>query len=321
MKEIRTIVYTTSKTRWMSRHESRIRKGWEQAKGITSEPFDYKHITLTEIPLKTYADGDVKPDPDWFSKTFASPSYNNIILHLSRKDRTKFGIKGIAGTYYRDKVPDDIWETVIICDKGQMAKGYDNLPEFVRLAWHEPGHPAAIINFGPETDIVHTLDSGEGVAKGQRRIQDLWAKFDFTPMYPIDKKYLKISQKYLNPSKHYVSGVHNGVDFPCPVGTPVRAIADGLIIKAGPNHKTLGIHVYYACVVKGRAVWLRHLHLSKSMPVGMYKKGDIIGYTGNTGDSTGPHLHWDAWNKPIDTSLITTAAGVQKHMIDPMTLL
>jgi hypothetical protein len=323
---IETLIYTTSPTRWMSRHESRVRKNLEKAKGVKAAPFEYEHIKLGSVPLRAYPDGDIKPDWKWFTATLTTRAqargFNNIILHLSRKDAKRFGIKGIVGSYNRDRVPDDVWESVIICDKGQDAKGYDNLPEFVRLVVHEAAHPAAIITFGPDTKIVHEMDSGEGVAKGKRQIESLWPLFDLTPpMYPIDKKYIaKPSQRFLNPSKHYKSGLHNGVDFPCPVGTPVRALADGVLIKSGPNHPSLGIHVYYTCIIASRRVWLRHLHLSKAMPLGAYRKGDIIGLSGNTGDSSGPHLHWDAWNRPIDTSLIGTAAGVRKHMIDPLTL-
>lgn len=328
--EIKTIVYTTSKTRWMGRYEARIRKNYEKAKGVKAARFEYRHIKLETLPVRTYRDGDIKPAPSFITKTFTEPAaaqgFNNIFLNLSRADKKRFGIKGIAGTYNRDKVPDDVWECVIIADKGQMAKGYDNMPEYVRLAIHEPGHPAAIRQFGPNTDIVHLMDSGEGVTNGARQIEGLWALFDFTsnpttmtkPIYPLPAAiYNSISQPFLTKSSHYKSGVHPGCDHRAPIGTRLCAPVDLEITKSGQNHVSLGGHVYVAFTIDGKRYWGRFLHLSKAMPAGRYQQGDLIGITGNTGDSTGPHLHDDLWRVPIDVSLIVTEKGVRAHLIDP----
>ncbi|MFP6609458.1 MAG: peptidoglycan DD-metalloendopeptidase family protein [Deltaproteobacteria bacterium] len=85
---------------------------------------------------------------------------------------------------------------------------------------------------------------------------------------------------------------HYGVDFAAPPGTPIRAVADGKVTKAG----------WYGG--NGRFVKLRHsatyetgyAHLSR-IGVGVragtsVKKGQVIGYVGSTGLATGPHLHF-----------------------------
>lgn len=134
-------------------------------------------------------------------------------------------------------------------------------------------------------------------------------------MKPIpDQFYTQISQPFLVPNQHYKSGVHNGVDFRCPIGTPVYAPRDGEITRRYLNHASLGVAVYFAC----EGSYLRFLHLSEAKLRGQYKQGDIIGYTGNTGDSTGPHLHVDVWKVPIDTSLIQTKRGVLDNLVDPL---
>lgn len=82
---------------------------------------------------------------------------------------------------------------------------------------------------------------------------------------------------------------HNGVDYACPVGTPVHAVANGVVVKRG-----------WDPFGGGNRIWIKHsggyqsayLHLSRfAVQQGQrVAQGQIIGYSGNTGGSTGPHL-------------------------------
>jgi murein DD-endopeptidase MepM/ murein hydrolase activator NlpD len=95
---------------------------------------------------------------------------------------------------------------------------------------------------------------------------------------------------------------HHGVDYAAPVGTPVHAIGDGKVIKLDYNSGA------------GRMIKIKHnsvyttayLHLSrygKGIHSGAYvKQGDIIGYVGSTGLSTGPHLDFRFYKNgtPVD---------------------
>lgn len=87
--------------------------------------------------------------------------------------------------------------------------------------------------------------------------------------------------------------VHNGIDIAVPVGTPIKAIADGIVVVAGPS----GGYGYWVGIshglVNGNKVSSEYGHLSKWV-VGIgqkVKQGQIIAYSGNTGYSQGPHLH------------------------------
>lgn len=136
---------------------------------------------------------------------------------------------------------------------------------------------------------------------------------------PIPDKYFEaVTQKFGVINPHYISGVHNGVDFACPIGTPVVAPCDGEIIQRFAYHPTMGNAIYFEFEWNGKTYYMRFLHLSVAFPPSSYKQGDIIGKTGNTGDSEGAHLHLDAWNRPIDTSLIHTKEGVEEYMLDPL---
>ncbi len=84
---------------------------------------------------------------------------------------------------------------------------------------------------------------------------------------------------------------HNGIDIRANIGTPVIATADGVIAKAS-NEGDWG-NLIVMTHADGYETWYAHLNgfnISESQEV---KKGDIIGYVGNTGLSTGPHLHYE----------------------------
>jgi murein DD-endopeptidase MepM/ murein hydrolase activator NlpD len=84
---------------------------------------------------------------------------------------------------------------------------------------------------------------------------------------------------------------HRGVDLAMPTGTPVYATADGIISKA----EWFSSYGLYISVEHGASIQTRYGHLSRlAVAAGQsVKKGDLIGYVGSTGRSTGPHLHYE----------------------------
>ncbi len=84
---------------------------------------------------------------------------------------------------------------------------------------------------------------------------------------------------------------HNGLDIAVPRGTPVYAMADGIVRLAADNFYYPG---NYILLDHGQGLNSQYFHLSKMLvKVGdKVKKGDVIGKVGTTGRSTGPHLHW-----------------------------
>lgn len=83
---------------------------------------------------------------------------------------------------------------------------------------------------------------------------------------------------------------HLGVDFGAPTGTPVRAVADGVVTSAGPS----GGHGNYVALDHDGPYATSYSHLSKIQVKRGQKvrQGDIIGKVGATGLATGPHLHY-----------------------------
>ena len=84
---------------------------------------------------------------------------------------------------------------------------------------------------------------------------------------------------------------HSGLDFLCPEGTPILATADGKVIQAGSNEQ-------YGVVVRlqnGSSIQTFYAHLADvSVTIGqIVHQGEVIGHTGNSGLSAGPHLHYE----------------------------
>ncbi|OGF59445.1 hypothetical protein A2W40_03410 [Candidatus Giovannonibacteria bacterium RIFCSPHIGHO2_01_45_12] len=98
----------------------------------------------------------------------------------------------------------------------------------------------------------------------------------------------------------YANGFHNGVDFKASIGTPVRA-ADGGVVKATGNSDLLCPRGSYGKWVliehpNNLATLYAHFSLIRVSPRQTVGRGDIIGYSGNTGYVTGPHLHFTVYD-------------------------
>lgn len=118
-------------------------------------------------------------------------------------------------------------------------------------------------------------------------------------------EYSRISSRFSNNRKHPIlktSRPHHGTDYAAPTGTPIRAVGDGQIIHAAYDRNN------------GNFIKIRHnntyetgyLHMSR-LASGMrngvrVSQGDLIGYVGSTGLSTGPHLCYRFWknSRPVD---------------------
>ena len=115
------------------------------------------------------------------------------------------------------------------------------------------------------------------------------------------KSYTRISSEY-GWRKNPVSGVnklHAGTDFAAPGGTPIYAAASGYVQVAGWSSGGYGNYViiYHGSMSDGNAYSTLYGHMrSVATSAGKYvKQGELIGYVGSTGNSTGNHLHLEVW--------------------------
>lgn len=103
----------------------------------------------------------------------------------------------------------------------------------------------------------------------------------------------KITTAYKKAGKMWSKGYHTGVDFAVPQGTDVIAVADGKIKNANWG-KAYGTQAVQS--VAGGFVIYAHLSSLAVKPGQAVTKGQLIGKSGNTGNSSGAHLHFEMRN-------------------------
>lgn len=109
---------------------------------------------------------------------------------------------------------------------------------------------------------------------------------------PLSKTYITSDFGYRQHSILKIKKFHTGVDLRAPINSPVYATADGVITEVSYDKKGYGKSIV---ISHNYGFKSRYAHLNKiSYPLAKrVKKGDVIGYSGNTGMSTGAHLHYE----------------------------
>ena len=99
---------------------------------------------------------------------------------------------------------------------------------------------------------------------------------------------------------------HSGTDIGMPSGTPILAAADGTVIIANSTDSWGGGYGYYVKIKHNDTFDTLYAHCSKiCVTYGQQiKKGQVIGYVGTTGRSTGPHLHFEVWKNGSRTNAL-----------------
>lgn len=179
----------------------------------------------------------------------------------------------------------------------------DSIPVKVGRIW------GAVFNHGGRANYAIPFKQDGKIAYWDENGNSLKKHFLKAPL-----KYTRISSHFSNSRLHPIHRVyrpHHGVDYAAPSGTPVMAVADGVVTKKGWGGGG------------GNTVWLKHargyetgyLHLKsygQGLSVGSrVRQGQIIGYVGSTGTSTGPHLDYRVRvnGKPINPLKIPQEPG------------
>ena len=104
--------------------------------------------------------------------------------------------------------------------------------------------------------------------------------------------------------------MHAGIDFAARYGSPIYAVTDGVVAYAGRH----GGHGNYVRIQHGGGLATGYAHMSRiaAVPGQRVRQGQVIGYVGSTGLSTGPHLHYELYRNgatvnPLSVKFTTTA--------------
>ncbi|MDA3840254.1 MAG: peptidoglycan DD-metalloendopeptidase family protein [Patescibacteria group bacterium] len=147
------------------------------------------------------------------------------------------------------------------------------------------------VNDGKEFDVYYFEESDDNIGyfdKDANSVQKMFLKA------PVEFRY--ISSGYTTGSRVVMEiglyGPHRAIDYAAPMGTPIRSVGNGTITFAGWSSSGYG---YLTKIRHNGTYSTNYAHQSRiGVRVGQkVSQGDIIGYVGSTGYSTGPHLHYE----------------------------
>ncbi len=245
-----------------------------------------------------------------------------IITNLEKKIILKEGI--IKSSLYKSATQENISPNVII----EFARLYGFQVDFQRDIRKNDSFQIIYEIFVDENGEVFengNIIYANLILRGQYNQLYYFPKKNFNGHYDENGKSIKkalmktpINGARLSSSfgmrKHPILGynkMHRGTDFAAPEGTPIMASGDGVIIKAG------------WCGGGGNCVKIKHnktyqtvyAHMKNfsnlAVPGNRVKQGQVIGYVGSTGMSTGPHLHYEVLEngKKINSQLLKLPPG------------
>lgn len=268
-----------------------IHDTWVKIKANTFDKL--VHVVKNTIP-KAFEKGKdgIKKAWDKVKKVAATPVkfvvdtvYNSGIRKIWNK------VAGITGLTKLDPVDVSGWSRGGWTGPGAMMKaaGIVHADEFVIRKRSrrkiEREHPGL---------LDHMNRTGEtGYAKGGR------------VMYPTSQR--SISSGF---GAGRAGGSHAGVDFPVPIGTAVRAALSGIVQKAAWNAVTGRTGKGMLLSHEGnRNTYYGHLSAFVAKVGQAVERGQIIAKSGNTGRSTGPHLHFETWSGGVPQNPVKYLAG------------
>ncbi|MFD0025008.1 peptidoglycan DD-metalloendopeptidase family protein [Streptomyces sp. NPDC058382] len=212
---------------------------------------------------------------------------------------------------------------------GGMGGGEEKKDDTTTMAAADPGSVKPVaVNNKLDTQLANLSADAENFADRASRTQE---RIDLKARQAADKKKRAeeaarkeaLRPKYVMPVKeHGLSAyfgqagvnwmsVHTGIDFPVQYGTPVMAATDGTVRT---QYNTAYGNMAIVTMADGTETWYCHLS-STRIRSGPVKAGDVIAYSGSSGNSTGPHMHFEV--RPGGGAAIDPLPWLRSHGVDP----
>ena len=169
-------------------------------------------------------------------------------------------------------------------DRYNQLQGYDNSELMVRTSQK--------LDFLSKQIVVQSKSFDEILKLVQNKATMLAAIPAIQPISTKDLKQLASGFGWRTDPIYKMPKFHAGMDFAAPIGTEIYATGDGTVMRADAQAAGYGNHIR---IDHGYGYMTLYGHLSrvKVRPGQKVKRGEVIGYVGNTGKSTGPHLHYE----------------------------
>lgn len=284
---------------YYSRFTDWVGKKWE---GFWNDfiIYDLWSITVGEVtmtPVKVVKDGKLLEHTIAKAKGEDTSDYEEDAYDIDIDIDYTYDLKDLGIGYYADKTnltPEDKERAV------EMANYLGDLFDS-----HSDSYFGWYVQGGYHTGSYQGGSVGTNITRALKEVEDKveeWKDVDFDAsadpqIFPIQGFTEPPTSSPYGPRNYPPDPYHTGVDFAAPMGTPILSAADGMVLFTGWSPGAFGnyitvLHGYH----NGEPVITMYAHMSafgsynQGDPV---KKGDTIGYIGSTGESTGPHLHFE----------------------------
>ncbi|MER6102481.1 M23 family metallopeptidase [Streptomyces sp. NPDC001832] len=241
-----------------------------------------------------------------------SPAKRSALLTVAVPSACVMSVAGIAaasvsGVGGEDK-KDDNTTTMAAADPGSVKPVAANNKLDTQLA----NLSADAENFADRASRTQErIDLRERqAAEKKKREEEAARKEALRPKFVMPVKQHGLSAYFGQAGVNWMS-VHTGIDFPVMGGTPVMAATDGIVrTQLNSAYGNMAI----VTMADGTETWYCHLSGTR-IRSGPVKAGDVIAYSGDTGNSTGPHLHFEV--RPGGGAAVDPLPWLRSHGVNP----
>ncbi|MFF3393714.1 M23 family metallopeptidase [Streptomyces sp. NPDC002669] len=246
------------------------------------------------------------------SRRRRSPAKRSALLTVAIPSACVMSVAGIAaasvGGLGGDDKKDDGKTTMAAPDAGTVKPGVANNKLDTQLA----NLSADAENFADRASRTQErIDLRERqAAEKKKREEEAARKEALRPKFVMPVAQHTLSAYFGQSGVNWMSR-HTGIDFPVLQGTPVMAATDGTVrTQLNSAYGNMAI----VTAADGTETWYCHLSSTK-IRSGPVKAGDVIAYSGDSGNSTGPHLHFEV--RPGGGAAIDPLPWLRSHGVDP----
>ncbi len=238
-----------------------------------------------------------------------TPPKRSALLTVAVPSACVMGVAGIAAASVGDLAEDGGQEKTTAADAQPVQPSAAN----VKLDTQLESLAAGADDFADRASRTQERIDLKAQQETERRraAEEAARKERLRPKFALPVARHGLSAYYGQSGINWMS-VHTGIDFPVSYGTPVLAATDGTVRTQ--SNVAYG-NMMIVTAKDGTETWYCHLS-SYQIPSGStVKAGDHIAFSGNSGNSTGPHLHFEV--RPGGGSAIDPLAWLRSHGLDP----
>ncbi|MFJ2648809.1 peptidoglycan DD-metalloendopeptidase family protein [Streptomyces sp. NPDC087420] len=241
-----------------------------------------------------------------------TPAKRSALLTVAVPSVCVMGVAGIAAASVGDLAGEEKQDTTVSTQAADVSSAKKIAAANAQVDSQVTAMSADARDFGDRASRTQErIDlAARQEAEKQKRLEDAARKEAARPKFALPVSQHGLSAYFGQAGVNWMS-VHTGIDFPVAYGTPVMAATDGTVRT---QYNSAYGNMAIVTSPDGTETWYCHLSSTKFRS-GTVKAGDVIAYSGNSGNSTGPHLHFEV--RPGGGAAINPLPWLQSHGLNP----